>query len=46
MYLGMKAATYPEDRVACRNHAFGAAGDAVVVGWAGLKCNERLRTGG
>jgi hypothetical protein len=37
---GMKAATYPKNRVGCRFHALGAAGDAVVVGWAGLKCSE------
>jgi len=32
----MKAATYPNKRVGCHNHALGAAGDAVVAGWAGL----------
>jgi len=37
---GMKAATYPENRVGCRNHALSAAADAVVAGWAGLKCSE------
>jgi hypothetical protein len=33
----MKAATYPKKRAGCRNHALGAAADAVVVGWAGPK---------
>jgi trehalose/maltose hydrolase-like predicted phosphorylase len=33
----MKAATYPKNRVGCHSHALGALGDAVVVGWAGLK---------
>jgi hypothetical protein len=33
----MVVTTYPNERVGCRFHALGAAGYAVVVGWAGLK---------
>jgi len=34
------AAAYPKERLGCHNHCVSTAGDAVVVGWAGLKCGK------